>query len=254
MTPQAKTFSANKESLGALIAQAQVEASAMVKDKTSDMGRYKFSYTTKEAAFSFIRDHLSKQGVAFSVSYFDASVNAISDEGHFLALVQVVVELVLGEEREVWSGCGSAIDKGDKALAKAQTSGLRVLLVNNLLGTDGTRIPEESDGDIVAKAKPKVKPDPNVDQVKKRVVDLARRLNVVSPGSAGRDLQIALCHYGNLKKFSDLQKIENLKAIREHLEADEATAIELAMMPTEGDIANEPEVRVPVGAGEDVQL
>ena len=140
--------------LFAKIAHAQATMPALDRGRTVTVtmqsgGSYTYDYVTEEQITKAMREHLSSLGVATFVSFPEAQEIGSGDGGMNVVRVKVRVTFGCAETGALFTveGWGDGSDKGDKAIGKAETSGLRVLLGKNLLqagGDDGESANHES--------------------------------------------------------------------------------------------------------------
>lgn len=100
---------------------------------------YGYDYITEDALTTATREHLAGLGVATYPSFGEAREMQPTDAAETVIRVRVRLKLVDSEtgQAEVVKGYGYGTDKGDKAMGKAQTSGLRQLLGKLLLQAGG---------------------------------------------------------------------------------------------------------------------
>lgn len=124
------------------LASAQATMS-VARDKTVKVemrngGSYTYDYITEDAITSAIRTHLATLGVATLPSFPECDDLGVVGDEH---VVRVRAEVTFADNDTgatfTCSGWGYGTDKGDKAIGKAQTSAIRVLLCKVLLQAGG---------------------------------------------------------------------------------------------------------------------
>ena len=173
------------------LAEMSANIGPMAKDSTNP--HFKYAYTSYAAVAATLRWALKKYGLAFSVAAFDSV--SVGDNRCLLSMEGQFTDTETGASKTVlWYGEGQ--DSQDKATAKALTSGVKYLLMRNLLVSEEDDADPDADGE--AKKKPsKVSDWPLPEQ--KLFLDDIKSFGLKS------DENIKLLEeWGPVAKFSDL--------------------------------------------------
>ncbi len=114
-----------KKTLQEALAETMGEVGYVQKDAVNDFHKYR--YASAEAVLKKVNASLSRNGVCLR-----SEAELVKLEGP-LAVVKLSLTFIKGSESVLVQGLGAGTDKGDKAVAKANTQALKYCLANAFL-------------------------------------------------------------------------------------------------------------------------
>jgi len=114
-----------KKTLQEALSETMGEVGYVQKDAVNDFHKYK--YASAEAVLKKVNASLSRNGVCLK-----SEADLVKLEGP-LAVVKLSLTFIKGSESVLVQGLGAGTDKGDKAVAKANTQALKYCLANAFL-------------------------------------------------------------------------------------------------------------------------
>ena len=118
-----------KKTLQEALAETMGEVGYVQKDAVNDFHKYR--YASAEAVLKKVNASLARNGVCLK-----SEADLVKLEGP-LAVVKLSLTFIKGSESVLVQGLGAGTDKGDKAVAKANTQALKYCLANAFLISGG---------------------------------------------------------------------------------------------------------------------
>ncbi len=191
-----------KKTLQEALAETMGEVGYVQKDAVNDFHKYR--YASAEAVLKKVNASLSRNGVCLR-----SEADLVKMEGP-LAVVKLSLTFIKGSESVLVQGLGAGTDKGDKAVAKANTQALKYCLANAFLISWGDDPEADVETDKRA-SEPAGKPKPKRASARAKG---APPVAVAAPEPSVEGLMNRIeAHADEQSLAEDRQLVEDLKAV-----------------------------------------